>query len=235
MIMTFKLFGHRGYPARFPENSLAGFRYAAAHHFAGVETDVQFSRDGALIVMHDECLDRTTNGHGQLHDYTLAQLRQFHLANGEPVPTLAEVLTIFAGSQVALNIEFKTGNLRYSGIEAATQAAVVAHDCAAQTLYSSFNPDSLVTIAKIAPQQERALLVEGNAIPAWGQVGQLVTALHSDTYFPDLAVPQRLWTINDPIQMQHLASQPGVIGLITDRYEQASELVPQARTAVAAS
>ena len=74
--MTVAIYGHRGYPARFPENSLQGFEYACEHGIDGIETDVQMSADGHLVIMHDERVDRTTDGTGWIADLTLPALAQ---------------------------------------------------------------------------------------------------------------------------------------------------------------
>jgi glycerophosphoryl diester phosphodiesterase len=83
------IFGHRGYPKKFPENSLAGFRYAVQQEIDGLEFDVHLTKDQVPIVMHDEKIDRTSNGHGQINQLTLNEIRQYHLSNGEKIPTLS--------------------------------------------------------------------------------------------------------------------------------------------------
>ena len=72
--MTVKtlIFGHRGVPVKFPENSLKGFKYALDHQIDGLELDVHLTRDNVPVVIHDEKLQRTTNGKGQIADYTLS-------------------------------------------------------------------------------------------------------------------------------------------------------------------
>ena len=80
------IFAHRGIPVKFAENSLEGFRYAVEHGTEGVEFDVHLT---VPIVMHDEKIDRTTDGSGYIKDYTLSEIRRFHLDNGEPVPMLS--------------------------------------------------------------------------------------------------------------------------------------------------
>ena len=77
--MTVAIYGHRGYPARFPENSLQGFEYACEHGIDGIETDVQMSADGHLVIMHDERVDRTTDGTGWIAD---GQWRTHSIASG---------------------------------------------------------------------------------------------------------------------------------------------------------
>ncbi|MCT7689796.1 MAG: glycerophosphodiester phosphodiesterase family protein, partial [Lactobacillus crispatus] len=79
------VFAHRGLPVKFAENSLQGFKYAVEHGAEGVEFDVHLTKDKVPVVMHDEKIDRTTNGTGYIKDYTLSEIRRFRLANGEPV------------------------------------------------------------------------------------------------------------------------------------------------------
>lgn len=223
--MAFKIFGHRGYPVRFVENSLEGFRYAAAHHAYGMETDVQFTKDEKIVIMHDEWIDRTTNGRGMIKDYTLAELREFRLANGEPIPTLQEFLDVFVGTNVQLDIEFKTTYNRYPGIEKKTQLAVERAGLEHQTLYCSFNPDSLIEIKQIAPQMERAFLIELPELPDWGRIKGIVDSLHTHHYLPDVHIPQRVWSVDDPKAMRQQCHLPYVDGLITNRFELAEEMV----------
>ncbi|MEE6686726.1 glycerophosphodiester phosphodiesterase family protein [Limosilactobacillus fermentum] len=120
--MATTIFGHRGCPAHEPENSPAGFRYALTHGAEGIETD----------------LHRTTNGTGQVADYTLAELRQFRLPNGECIPTLADFLQLVGTAPVQLNLEFKTDVERYPGIEETVLPLVKAAPLAKPVIFSSF-------------------------------------------------------------------------------------------------
>ena len=81
-----KIFGHRGYPAKFAENSLEGFEYALENGADGIEFDVHLTKDQVPVVMHDEKINRTTDGKGNIKDYTHEELQQFHLENGETIP-----------------------------------------------------------------------------------------------------------------------------------------------------
>ena len=92
--MRTKIFGHRGYPAKFPENSLEGFDYCMHHGAEGIEFDVHLTRDGVPVIMHDENIKRTTNGKGLIKDFSLAELDQFHLANGERIPRLKDLFQL---------------------------------------------------------------------------------------------------------------------------------------------
>jgi glycerophosphoryl diester phosphodiesterase len=98
--------GHRGAPAEEPENTLRSFRRALDLGVAAVELDVQLTRDGRLAVIHDETLDRTTNGHGRVRDFTLAELQKLDAGRGEPIPVLEEVLELVRG-RAHLLVELK--------------------------------------------------------------------------------------------------------------------------------
>ena len=94
--MTF-IIGHRGAAAEEPENTLRGFRRALDAGAAAVELDVQVTKDGRLAVIHDETVDRTTNGRGRVQDLTLAELQRLDAGFGEHVPALEEVVELVRG------------------------------------------------------------------------------------------------------------------------------------------
>lgn len=100
------IIGHRGAAFHEPENTLRGFRLALELGVAGVELDVQLTRDGRLAVIHDETLERTTNGRGLVKDFTLAELQRLDAGQGEPVPVLEEVLELVRG-RAHLLVEMK--------------------------------------------------------------------------------------------------------------------------------
>lgn len=101
-----KIIGHRGAPAEEPENTLRSFRRALDLGVAAVELDVQLTRDGRLAVIHDETLERTTNGHGLVRDFTLTALQKLDAGRGEPIPALEEVLELVRG-RAQLLVELK--------------------------------------------------------------------------------------------------------------------------------
>lgn len=101
-----KIMGHRGAPAYEPENTLRSIRRALKMGVAAVEVDVQLTRDGLLVVIHDDTLDRTTNGHGAVKDFTFAELRALDAGKGEPIPSLKEVVDLIKG-RAHLVVELK--------------------------------------------------------------------------------------------------------------------------------
>ncbi|MGB7910954.1 MAG: glycerophosphodiester phosphodiesterase family protein [Desulfobaccales bacterium] len=98
--------GHRGAPQEAPENTLLSFRRALKLGVAAVELDVQLTREGRLAVIHDETLDRTTNGRGLVKDFTLAELKRLDAGKGEAIPTLEEVLELVR-NRAGLLVELK--------------------------------------------------------------------------------------------------------------------------------
>eukprot|EP00130_Batrachochytrium_dendrobatidis_P008519 XP_006683394.1 hypothetical protein BATDEDRAFT_28907 [Batrachochytrium dendrobatidis JAM81] len=126
-----KIYGHRGCMGTYPENTLLGFQKAIEQGVDGLELDVQLTKDGEVVVIHDEILDRTTDGNGYIKDFTLQEVKQFSAGvnfahfphydetswKAERVPTLQEVLELLAPYNTELNIELKTYLINYEGIE----------------------------------------------------------------------------------------------------------------------
>lgn len=101
-----KIMGHRGAPIAEPENTLRSFRRALAMGVDAVELDVHLTKEGRLAVIHDDTLERTTNGRGLVQDFSLAELQRLDAGRGEPVPALEEVYNLVKG-QAQLVIELK--------------------------------------------------------------------------------------------------------------------------------
>ncbi|OGP71828.1 MAG: hypothetical protein A2Z73_07300 [Deltaproteobacteria bacterium RBG_13_60_28] len=100
------IIGHRGAAAEEPENTLRGFKRALDVGAAGVELDVHLTRDGWLAVIHDETLERTTNGRGRVRDFTLAELQKLDAGQREHIPALEEVVELVQGRGLLL-VELK--------------------------------------------------------------------------------------------------------------------------------
>jgi len=132
--------GHRGAAGVMPENTLMGFRYAIALGVDYVECDVHLSRDRQLVVIHDATVERTTTGHGAVHDLTLARLRTLDAGRGERVPTLNEVLET-VHNEVHLLVELKG-----IGVEKATVEAIRAHGMVEDVTFSSFALERLAAV-----------------------------------------------------------------------------------------
>ncbi len=118
-----KVWAHRGASGYVPENTIEAFRKAAEMGADGVELDIQLSNDGELVVIHDESVDRVSDGSGWVRDYTLAELKILDVGKPIPgygvarIPTLAEVLEELKPTDMTINIECKTGIYFYPGLE----------------------------------------------------------------------------------------------------------------------
>ena len=115
--------GHRGASGYAPENTLEAFKLAMDMGADGFELDVHLSKDGELVVMHDETVDRTTDGTGFVGEMTLAELKALDASNhkeaykGAKIPTLAEVYDLIRDTNHIVNVEIKTDNIFYPQLE----------------------------------------------------------------------------------------------------------------------
>lgn len=150
-----KVFAHRGSSGTHPENTLAAFRAAAALPIDGVEIDVHLTKDGEVVVIHDEKINRTTNGKGYVKDMTLEELQQYDAGSwfseewgGERVPTLDEVLEIYEGTSHRLNIEIKSDIFPYDGLVEKVLTIANNRGMSDRLLLSSFNHEDVRHICR---------------------------------------------------------------------------------------
>ena len=151
---------HRGFSGKAPENSLAAFRAAIDAGCDMIELDVHLSRDNQVVVIHDDTLERTTSGRGNVADQTYAELKRLDAGSwfdprfsGERIPALAEVL-LLARNRILVNIELKKGkNFPYTMEELAdrTLREVEMADMSDQVLFSSFDPAAIDRIREKNP------------------------------------------------------------------------------------
>ena len=146
-----QLIAHRGGPVYQPENTLAAFQHAIDVGADWLEFDVQRSRDGVLVVIHDETVDRTTDGSGKIMALTFEQIQALDAGSGERVPTFAEVITLAQTTGVGLMPEAKSPHL-YPGIEAQMVAALEGGGMVDQAVVQSFDSRSLVEVHRANPE-----------------------------------------------------------------------------------
>jgi glycerophosphoryl diester phosphodiesterase len=234
------VYAHRGSKANCPENTLASFAEAARVKSDGIELDVHLTKDGEVVVMHDEKVNRTTSGKGWILDYSLQQLKQLDAGawfspqfKGERVPTLNDVLELLKDFPGVLNIELKTDRHVYPGIEERVVRLVDRNRPDLPVVYSSFNHESLVRIKKIDSAANLALLLWERLSEPWRyteQVGASAQHLWEPAALSDTCrqlqrhnIKVRAWTVNKPKNMMH-AYQVGVDAIITDYPEVALDL-----------
>lgn len=182
------LCGHRGVASLAPENTLAGLRVAHRLGLEWVEIDVQLTRDGQVVVFHDEKVNRCTDGKGWLRQFDEDELEQLDAGSwfspafaGERVPNLQDYLALAATFGIKVNIELKLYRQDDAALLCSRVSEVIAHHAfdTSSLLFSSFEPDCLHFMQTLQPDIARALLVE--RIPGdWqAQLQRLdCTALH---------------------------------------------------------
>ena len=161
-----QVWGHRGASGYAPENTLEAFKLAADMGADGVELDVQLTKDGEVVVAHDERIDRVSDHEGFIEDYTLAELKEFNFNKTHPeycdmckIPTLREVLELLKDTGMVINIELKTGVRYYDGIEEKVNELVKSvGGYENRIIYSSFNHKSVMKMKNIAQNARFAFL-----------------------------------------------------------------------------
>jgi len=139
---------HRGGRFYEPENTIAAFQHAIDTGADWIEFDVQQTKDRALVVIHDETVDRTTDGTGMVKDMTLEQIRELDAGNGQQVPTFEEVIAFAKENGVGILPEAKSPHL-YPGIEKNIVDTLVTNDYVQKTVVQSFETDTLENILTI--------------------------------------------------------------------------------------
>ncbi len=225
---------HRGASGHRPENTARAYELAIELAADMIEIDVHRSRDGALVVTHDDSLEGL-GGRGSIADATLAEIRALDAGGGERVPTLDEVLDAF-GKRIPFNVEVKEGPRGpYPGLEEAVLAAVTRHGLLGETLFSSFCDAVLRRLRELAPPARIALLISPRtneraleraralgveAVNPWFGLAKavLVDAVHA----AGLAVYP--YTVDEPEAMRGLLAL-GVDGIFTNFPERLRELL----------
>lgn len=207
--------GHRGAMGHCPENTLASFERALELGADWIELDVHLSRDGELIVIHDETLDRTTNGHGLVREHTLSELSRLDAGNGQHVPTLPEVLGWARKHKTIVDIEIKNAPIYYAGIESAVVKAVREAEMADNVILISFDHAAVKRVKELEPQIQTGVLfacrptdagiglaraAKADAVlPHWAYVTREDVA---NAHAADLCVAP--WASSDPVVLGHL-------------------------------
>ena len=163
-----KIWAHRGCSQRYPENTLTAFEKASGiNGLAGIELDIQLTKDGEIVVCHDEKVNRTTNGIGDLKSFSLRELKKLQIDAGsgriERIPTMEEVLDLVEDSLkngLQLNIELKNSLFPYEGMEEKIIDMVHRRGVQDSIVYSSFYARSLEKIKRIDSYAKIGILDE---------------------------------------------------------------------------
>lgn len=238
------IIAHRGARDVAPENTLAAFRAALEAGADGIELDVTRCATGEIVVIHDDTVDRTTDGHGRVAEMPFAALHELDAGRwfgeafrGERIPLLEEVLDL-VGGKLRINIEIKGKNWRDEGVEARVAEMIRQRGLISSIIISSFNPWALQRMRRAAPDVRLGFLY---AMPKlgvdfapffaprfWGaEALHPHLALVDDTYVARcqrLGLRLNVWTVNAPEDIQRFAAL-GVDGIITDHPALAKDLL----------
>lgn len=197
------VWAHRGASGYAPENTLAAFQEAIDMGVDGIELDVQLTKDGQIVVIHDETVDRTTDGKGWVKDLTFDEIRaldasyqnlmqggevvklakRFEEYESAQIPTMEEVFELIKPTKLWINIELKTGIVFYPKLEERIVEMTKKYGMEDRVIYSSFNHYSVEKIREIDPTAQTGLLYADGTIdmPSYGKKYG-VKALHPALY-----------------------------------------------------
>lgn len=211
------VYAHRGASAEFPENTLSAFRRAVELGVEGMELDVHLSADGVPVVIHDETVDRTTNGSGAVADMTVEELQKLDAGNGEKIPTLGEVLDL-VGDSLHVDIEIKANEAGAAVLQEVrgrnTRWLISSFDWNVLLYVRSQDPDAELWPLTIGATDEAVALAKEIGAPA---LAILHKALDEDivAYLKEEGLGFWPWTVNDP-ERARLYAEWGAIGICTD-------------------
>ncbi len=217
-----KVYAHRGYSGRYPENTMLAFQKAVETGCYGIEMDVQLTKDGEVVIIHDELIDRTTDGKGAVKSYTLAELKKFNAAaawNGVhgfcEIPALREYCAWAKDLDIVTNIEIKSGVFYYEELEEKTLALVREYGLEKKVIFSSFNHSSITLLRRLAPDIPCGALVEHEGL---GNAGYYCAKYDYQYYHPGFKglteevvencrennIPLNVWTVNEMGTLEQL-------------------------------
>lgn len=161
-----KIYAHRGACGFYPENTMLAFEMALEAKSDGIELDVQLSKDGHVVIIHDEMVDRTTDGSGRVCDHTLSELQALNAAKNwhggkafHPVPSFDEYCAWVAKTALVTNIEIKSSIIYYPELEKKVLETIKAYGLEDRALISSFNHLSLIETKRLNPSMPCGVLV----------------------------------------------------------------------------
>lgn len=235
------VYAHRGASGSAPENTMAAFKKAVEMGSHGIECDVQMTKDGRLVICHDEQLDRTTNSKGLIKDKTFEELKSLDAGSwfgkgyeGQRIPLLEELLDLVKKSGIYINIELKNGIVLYEGMEELVISMVKDFGLQDKTILSSFNHYSLFEVKQKHPEIfTGALYMEGLYHP-WEYLKSISCDCAHPFYMaikPEIAkglIEQgysiNTFTVDDPNTAAMLI-KAGVEGIITNHPERILEII----------
>lgn len=238
------VWAHRGASGYAPENTMPAFELADEQGADGIELDVQMTRDGELVVIHDERIDRTGDGVGFVKDFTYAELARLNFNKKFPeygrvqIPTLKEVYQWIKGTDLTVNVEIKTGEIFYDNIEERVLELSERMGVADRVIYSSFNHYTVQRLKQIDETVRTGMLYsDGIVCPVtYAEAVLGADALHPALYnlqYPKFMESCRragkkvhVWTVNKEEDMRYVLEQK-VDAMITNYPDRGRVLTEQ--------
>lgn len=231
---------HRGWSGQYPENTLLSIKKGLNHPIVNmIEMDVQLSRDGVPVIIHDYTLERTTNGTGFVGNKTFKELKKLDAGSWfsknykqETIPSLEEVFQAFKPFSFQgkkLNLEIKRGGDFYPEIEKKVVSLIQHYGLEDSIIITSFNHETVRTFSQIEPEIKRGLLIYGVPVLTYELLHYTCSSLLSMCYpyltttfikpILDQGIQCIAWTINDPQHMKQIASMDSRIAICTNHPE----------------
>lgn len=218
--MNIRGIAHRGYPVEYPENTISSFRAAIEMGFTHMELDVHLTKDGVPVVMHDATIDRMTDGHGEIRQYTFQELQAFCInETEEKIPSLAQVLQLAKG-KVIVSIELKDTRL-YRRIEERVVEVVNQLEMMDQVYFISFNHHSLKKLRSLSPEAQVGPLVnrvKRSHFKLMEKIDAKYLAVRYDglkekyvNKCEELGIQLVVWTVNTKEQMIQIEKYPSIL------------------------
>lgn len=219
---------------------MVSFAAAASLGAQGIELDVQLAKDGTIVVIHDETVNRTTNGKGAVRTYTYDELAKLDASYkfGKqvgfcPIPMLEQVLRWLCTNSLFINIELKNNKVPYHGLEEEVVTLIRKYEMEQRTILSSFNHYSMAKCHQMASDIETALLYKEGLHSPWAYAKKIgAKSIHPNYKYISNAVIEltlangvevRPYTVNNEDVMRELMSL-GVSAIITDYPEAARQV-----------
>ncbi|MCD6483748.1 MAG: glycerophosphodiester phosphodiesterase [Candidatus Odinarchaeota archaeon] len=210
---------HRGAYAYAPENTLKSFKTAIEMGADMIELDVHLTKDRQVVVLHDDTIDRTSDGSGYVWDYTLEELKAFDFGEGEKIPTLAEVFELVKG-KVGVNVEIKQYNMEREIVD-----VIRKYNMEKDVIISSFLHPTLVNIKNLEPTLKTALLFTARPV----NVARLAKEARAEFLHPyfettdeimikeaiSAGIGVNVWTVDEEEDIERMIKM-GATGIITD-------------------
>ena len=229
-----KIFAHRGFSSKYPENTMLAFKKAEEIGASGIEIDIQLSKDKEIVICHDEDITRTSNGSGFIKDLSINQLKEFSFHNNfnqyvnrkdTKIPSLEEFFTWLKTNELEINIELKTNIFPYPSLVDQCLEMIEKSNLEDRIILSSFNHQTIAQAKAKNPSIRCGLLSSNTLINPHKYCKEnniefyhpSYYALEANTFkqFKQAGIGLNIWTVDDKDKIKRLVEED-VYGIITN-------------------